>query len=307
MEDVSSLIALDWGTSNLRAYLLSESGQVLAERDDNRGIMNVPGQDFEAVLTSLTADWRNGKTETLPIIASGMITSKQGWIETGYLPCPVDAKQLANGLKHHPLKDGGCIYFVPGLSYDPATGWPDVMRGEEVQILGASSASANNLFVLPGTHSKWVQMSDGLIDRFRTFMTGELFSILKEHSILGRLMDSAADDPAGFEIGVRRAQSGGADELLASLFSARSLALFDRLPAAQIESYLSGLLIGTEISEGHGIFGLDQGEVIIVGSDKLVDLYQNAFAIFEIDAHRLDKPAAVVGLHRIAVAAGLIT
>jgi 2-dehydro-3-deoxygalactonokinase len=305
MNDAPGLIALDWGTSNLRAYLLSANGRILAERQDNRGILNVPDQKFEAVLRDITATWRRDNNN-LPIIAAGMITSKQGWIETGYLPCPVNARQLAGGLETHILSDGGSIHFVPGLSYDPKGGWPDVMRGEEVQILGASEAASSDLFILPGTHSKWAQLSHGEIRGFRTFMTGEVFAVMKAHSILGRLMTGEAFDASGFEAGVKCVQGGDGADLLSSLFSSRSLALFDRLATEQVESYLSGLLIATEISEGRGIFDLDQGDVIIVGSDKLVDLYQNALAIFAIEARQLEVPAAARGLHRIAIAASLI-
>jgi 2-dehydro-3-deoxygalactonokinase len=305
MNNNAGLIALDWGTSNLRAYLLSATGEILAERQDSRGILNIPDREFEAVLRDITANWCQAD-KNLPIIAAGMITSKQGWIETGYLPCPVDARQLAGGLVTHILSDGVQAHFVPGLSYDPNDSWPDVMRGEEVQILGASEAASDDLFILPGTHSKWAQLSSGVVESFRTFMTGEVFAVMKAHSILGRLITGEAFDPDGFDAGVKCVQSGGGAGILSCLFSGRSLALFDRLPGEQIESYLSGLLIAAEISEGRDIFDLDQGDVIIVGSDKLVDLYRDALALFEIETRQLEGPASVRGLHRIAVAAGMV-
>ncbi len=300
------LIALDWGTSNLRGYLIDESGQVLEQTDSNQGILNIHDQGFERVLQEFTATWRL-QHPSAPIICAGMITSKQGWVETDYITCPIDVTAIANALQCHELDTGGKVYFVAGLSYDPRGGWPDVMRGEEVQILGAATyAPSSQVLILPGTHSKWVHMSGTTINSFQTFMTGELYATLKQHSILGSLMRDSEFDPDAFSVGVRHMTDAVAPATLSALFSARSLALFGRLPPENIESYLSGLLIGGEIAEGRGLITPEKHEVVIIGGDKLSELYQNAFSIAGVSTRREESDVAAQGLFQIAQSAGLI-
>jgi 2-dehydro-3-deoxygalactonokinase len=185
------------------------------------------------------------------------------------------------------------------------------MRGEETQIVGSLDKDdpPRRVFVLPGTHSKWVVVENGRIARFATFMTGELFAVLRGHSILGRLMVGEAHAPDAFRRGVQFAGRAGGG-LLKRLFSARTLPLFDKLAAAAVASYLSGLLIGEEIVEaGHWIGSphIATGRPTIVGASSLAQRYAEALAILGIESRTGPDDAAVTGIRRILIAAGPLT
>jgi 2-dehydro-3-deoxygalactonokinase len=240
---VKGLVAVDWGTSSLRAARISGDGEVLEQRASERGILTVHAGGFPGVLHETCGDWLRDPS-TLCLV-SGMAGSRQGWREAAYVACPSGFEELAQGLTWiEPRR----IALVPGLSCESG-GVPDVLRGEEVQVFGAMDLlqQRDACFVLPGTHSKWVQLRGGRVESFATFMSGELYALQRQHSILARMMPASdgALDEAAFLRGVRQAQDSGS--LLRSAFSARSLALFDRLPAASLPSYLSGLVIGEEL------------------------------------------------------------
>jgi 2-dehydro-3-deoxygalactonokinase len=259
------LIAVDWGTSALRGALLDEAGRVLEEKSAPLGILNVPNNDFAGVFAAQFADWM--KTGSARCLISGMAGSRQGWVEAPYVACPAGPAELA---QHLHWIEPGRIAIVPGLS-DARGDVPDVMRGEEVQIFGAMRLAglADGLFVLPGTHSKWATVRGGQVTGFRTFMTGEVYGLFAQHSILARTLDAAAPlDEAAFRRGVARAGSG--EGLLHSAFGVRALGLFDRLSPAQSASYLSGLLIGEELEQQKLPQG---GEVIVIGASALVERY----------------------------------
>ena len=300
-----ALIALDWGTSSLRAYLLGPDGAVLDSRSAPQGIMQVPGGDFAAVFEAVTGEWRRRWPE-LRSIAAGMIGSAQGWVEAPYLPCPAGPEELAGGLVPVP---GGALLVVPGVArYGEA---PNVMRGEETQIAGAlaldPALGEGSLLVMPGTHSKWVSIEQGRIARFDTYMTGELFAVLRGHSILGRFArdlpkpaeDAAAD--AAFLRGVRAVREGG--HVAPLLFSARALVLTGGLRPELSLDYLSGLLIGEEL-----LCGLrDRTEgVVLIGDPALCRRYREALALLGVSEVREIGNAAIAGLWRIAVQAGLV-
>jgi len=196
------LIAIDWGTSSLRGARLSASGQVLELREFPRGILTVPPGQFEAVFNKLFGDWM--QTPGALCLISGMAGSRQGWQEAPYCPCPAGFAELG---QHLLWLQPGRIALVPGLSCvgtDPLN-TPDVMRGEEVQIFGALQMTGRDsaTLVLPGTHSKWVQVQGGRVTQFQTFMTGEVFALMSQHSILGKTMDlQGAFDEAVFLQGV---------------------------------------------------------------------------------------------------------
>ena len=193
MSNNPTLIALDWGTSNLRASLLGPGGAVLDRRSAAGGVMAVPEHRFEAALRSLCGDWIDAHRG--PLLASGMIGSRQGWVEAPYLPCPATRDAAAARLVAVPLAGGATLHIVPGLVCTGADGQADVMRGEETQILGAVPAdSPRTLVVLPGTHSKWASVERGVVRDFTTCMTGELHEALVRHTILGRLADGAVED-----------------------------------------------------------------------------------------------------------------
>ena len=199
------LLALDWGTSNLRACLLGDGGRVLDTRAAALGVMAVPAGGFADALRTLCGDWLAAHAQ-LPCIASGMIGSRQGWVEAPYLACPAGLADAAAQLVRVDVGDDDrhTLHIVPGLRCVGADGQADVMRGEETQLWGAGLA-AGSCCVLPGTHSKWAWVGEhARVLGFQTHMTGEVFAVLTQHSILGRLMDlAAAPEPAAFDDGVR--------------------------------------------------------------------------------------------------------
>lgn len=288
------LVAVDWGTSSLRAALLDDGGHVLEERSVPRGILTVPPGGFPAVFRDTCGDWMRS-SGALALIC-GMAGSRQGWVEAPYCPCPAGFADVASRLA---WIEPGRIAMVPGLSCE-AGGVPDVMRGEETQVFGALELMglASALLVHPGTHSKWVRIAGGRIESFSTFMTGEFYALLRQHSILGRTMPDGDGEPdvAAFERGIRYALHSGT--LLHAAFSARTLALFDRLPAAALPSYLSGLVIGEEL-RAQDLAGVSEA-VVVVGSEALTRRYELGLQILGMPTRCAGSQAAWRGLHAIA-------
>ena len=298
------LIGLDWGTSSMRAYLLARDGTCLDQASAALGILNIADRAFDAAYLRLCAKWQ-GEYGLLPVIASGMIGSRQGWLEAPYVPCPATPEQIAARLARLQASDGAHVFFVPGLSWRNAQGMPDVMRGEDTQLLGAIDNADAGLWVLPGTHSKWVRSANGGIGSFATYMTGELYALLCKHSILGRLMPAAAaDDPKAFQRGVVYGLSADA-ELPRKLFSARTLGLFGEVPAESLADYLSGMLLGAEIRDA--LSQSPQASAIgLIGEPALCDRYRIALEVAGVRAHATCADAAARGLWRIAAQAGLV-
>jgi 2-dehydro-3-deoxygalactonokinase len=310
MDQRTALIGVDWGTSSLRAYRLDLDGQVLGAKNAAKGILHVEGNAFAEVLDELIGPWRR---PGLPVVLSGMIGSRQGWFEVPYLDVPASLDDIAKGLIHHP--DDRSVHIVPGLAFDPPGAAPDVMRGEETQIIGAVDSIADDgagrhLLVMPGTHSKWVLIEEARIVWFATFMTGELFSVLKDHSILGRLMrdDSPDHDDKAFEQGLVAATTlpGG---LLQQLFSVRTLGLFERVPETAIASYLSGLLIGNEIASALGSLGdrRDPAAITVIGASTLAEHYMKAIGHAGHSCRVAGENAAARGHFLLAKAAHILT
>jgi 2-dehydro-3-deoxygalactonokinase len=303
----TALIGLDWGTSSLRAYRVDAGGGVIERKSARAGIMQIEGGDFEGALEREVGAWLDA-APGVPVLASGMIASRQGWVEAPYVACPAGVGELAGSMLTHVTARGRRIRFVPGLSFLAEDGVPDVIRGEETQILGEVGQDEDaRLLVLPGTHSKWAVAAGGRIEGFSTFMTGELFAVLKQHSILGRLMQDDRDDAAAFAQGLSYAGGAGSG-LLKRLFSARTLGLFDRLPASGIASYLSGLLIGTEIEEALAWTRGRRtvGEVTVIGALQLAERYRGALEAKGRPARRAADDIVARGLFRIAHAGGLL-
>jgi 2-dehydro-3-deoxygalactonokinase len=292
------LIAIDWGTSSLRGARLGTSGQVLESREFPRGILTVPPGQFEAVFDELFGDWM--QAEGALCLISGMAGSRQGWQEASYCPCPAGFAELS---QHLLWLQPDRMALVPGLSCTHADTLhtPDVMRGEEVQIFGALQLTGrdNATLVLPGTHSKWVQVHSGRVMQFQTFMTGEVFALMSQHSILGKTLDlNGAFDPAIFLQGVDQSQRAGS--VLHHLFAVRTLGLFDRLSAAQLPSYLSGLLIGEELRTQS--VPLAQGPVVLIGSDTLTRRYSLALQHLGMACQSHGAQATWAGLFALASA-----
>jgi len=286
------LIGIDWGTSSFRAYLMDARGEVLDRRETADGILAV--QDFDGTFERHCGAWADAHPGAA-IVLSGMIGSRQGWREAPYCPCPAGAEEIAAGLIPHITARGRRIAFVPGLSWRSPSGADDVMRGEETQILGVAG-SGRQVMVMPGSHSKWVEVFDGRIIRFATFLTGEFFAAMSKHTILGRLMAGDAHDPASFSAGI--AASGESGGLLHHLFRVRTAGLFARWPAEALSSLLSGLTIGHEIRGARDFFGADR--VLVVGGATLAARYAEALAGLGITAETAPSDAAARGLSRLA-------
>ena len=295
----TEFIALDWGTTSFRAYRVGSGGHVLDTIAAPEGILAVKDGKFEDALERLIGAW----DVTPPVMAAGMITSRQGWIELPYLPCPASAADLAGALHRHTTASGRGIAFATGLSYRAPDGMPDVMRSEEVQVFGSLDLGVSH-FVTPGTHSKWITTEGDRLLRYSTYVTGEVFAALKDHTILGRLMTPGPDDEEAFAKGVRAALDDPAG-FLHRIFSARSLGLFGEIAPEAISSYLSGQVIGTEVA--HAIRDNPRdAEYSVLASPGIGGRYVRAIEIAGLRVRYGDPQAIVKGLAIIARKAGII-
>ncbi len=343
-QDPTKLIALDWGTSSLRAYRLGAAGQVLESRSLPWGVMKLPevvaapnsGGDlnarFEFAFEEACGDWLRAAPHA-PVIAAGMVGSRQGWIEAPYLSLPIAVDRIGRTLSTVQTRRGQIVHIVPGLIENSAL--PNVMRGEETQVIGALSMLDGGqtpsradpqsepdrmiLIGLPGSHSKWVQVriqhraTQSRIEHFHTFMTGEVYAALCEHTILGRGMqtgDVNADHDAAFDRGVRVAQSpAGSAGVLSTIFSTRTLGLTGELDGADQREYLSGLLIGHEIAALQTLLAQQAQQperVLLVGDAALCVRYTRALRAYGLDQIEVAAQATERGLWQLAMAAGLL-
>jgi 2-dehydro-3-deoxygalactonokinase len=237
-----------------------------------------------------------------------MVGSRHGWREAAYVKCPAGPSEVAAQLTQVEA-DGRRVHLAAGLSYVDESGQPDVMRGEETEIFGVAEAGAR-LIVLPGSHSKWAKVDGDRVVAFKTFVTGELFAALRDHTIVGAFARAAPAKRPGeaFALGVRRGAAAGACEgkagLLGLMFGARSLPLMGALPDDDSGEYLSGLLIGAEIGEARRLF---PGETpYVAGAEALVERYLGAFQALDTSARAAPRRAAARGLFRIARDGGLL-
>ncbi|HTN96003.1 MAG TPA: 2-dehydro-3-deoxygalactonokinase, partial [Nordella sp.] len=229
------------------------------------------------------------------------------WAEVPYIAAPADLASLARNLHPVPFEGAARVAIVPGVScvHD---GVPDVMRGEECQVLAvlAERRLRDACLLLPGTHSKWVQVKDGKLASFRTYMTGELYNALTSAGTLAQLMEKGEPDAQAFRAGLSRARQAGAGALSHSLFGVRTLGLFNSLPRTGLSSYLSGLLIGSELQDA--LAWSEASSVIAVGSPKLLENYRIAAEVFGLTFEAHDNAALLPpALFMIARDAGLIT
>jgi len=290
------MIGVDWGTSSLRAWRFGPDGAARDMREAPRGIMTVPAGGFPALLSETIGDWL--AAGELRVLLCGMVGSRQGWIEAPYLSCPAGAAEIARATVPVPF-EGASVRLVPGLTARDAAGVPEVMRGEETKIIGLlpEIGPGEATVCLPGTHPKWIRLQGGRVAGFATAMTGEVFSALSQHTILGRMMDlKAPHAPAAFARGLARAKGRGG--LLHHLFGTRTLALMGELTEAEGASYLSGLLIGHEVAAA-----LEAGvapPIHLTGSAALEPRYAEALAAFGIPFRIHAPDAAARGLWHIA-------
>jgi len=262
-----ALLAADWGTTNFRLFLFGTDGKIIAKHTANIGLKNLGVLTFEqALLSVMKGDFDR---PNLPVLLSGMVGSRTGWAEAPYVACPASLEDITNGLVTAPSEKLN-VKIVPGLNA-PADheGLLNVMRGEETQLFGLSATLGDGVFVLPGTHSKWAKVESGIIDGFSSYMTGEMFQVADK-------------------------------SFLSLVFSVRTEGLFGHIAPESLSSYLSGLLIGSEIraeSIRHGI-----RPVGIVGDGTLSNLYKRALlhtGFTDVTIHDGDT-AAAAGLWAIA-------
>ena len=305
----AALVAGDWGTSHLRLFLCQDDGSVIATLD-GPGAADVHG-DFPEMLDALLRGWTR-EYGSLPVVLCGMVGSSLGWIQAPYLPCPARPEQIAQACVE--LRDG-LVHIVPGLSCRNRLNAPDVLRGEETQILGAlrlnpALSSGRHLLCLPGTHTKWVLVEDGCVREFLTAPTGELFEVLCEHSILvsderqRQDLPAATDGPA-FDHGLMQIQRFPAAGLLHRLFECRSRRLTGDLHSDEAMPLLSGMLIASDVQGAVRLFATSDARttVQLIGATRLTALYARALVSQDCDTNVIDDSLAslngLLQVHRL--------
>lgn len=283
-------IAVDWGTTNRRAWLIDPKGEVCAEMADQMGLLSVSSGGFELAV----ADIRK-KLGDYPMLLAGMVGSDKGWRKASYVNCPVDAQSLSGHILWvEPFKTG----IIPGVCQ--IDGRADVMRGEEVQAMGAidaASISPNAYICHPGTHAKWIRLRQGKIDSFQTMMTGEIFNLLKSSSILSAQMVSSPEADSAFQAGLDEIKAG--IPLLSALFAVRARYLLGQ-SADTGASFASGLLIGSDVTAG--LAHAHAAETIsIVGRDDLCRLYEIAIQQAGYDCQLIDGEVAFLAGIRLII------
>jgi len=288
------LIALDWGTTRARAFLISERGDVLERRSADQGIQSVPAGGFPAAFETIAGDLRRMAPEAAVVLA-GMVGSRNGWIEAAYVPCPASPAAIAAAGLKVALADGTPALILPGLSCDE--GAFDVMRGEETLIVGLGLA--DGIACLPGTHSKWALVEGGRITRFASFMTGEIWGLLRQNSILSRLAEEESEEGAHLGLAAGFAASRRPGGLLNTAFAARSEVLAGRLPGAAVGPYLSALLVGHEIAGALALFGRHD-TVHLVAEGAMAESYGAGLAAAGLKTLVTTPEAAfVAGIRRL--------
>lgn len=317
-----ALLGLDWGTSSLRAYLLASDATILDQRHSDQGVQYLPQagpSGFVQAFEALAGDWQQSFPH-LPLLACGMVGSSQGWREVPYSSCPADPEALGQGCLSLEARPGLKLRIIPGVIYNKEGECPDVMRGEETQVLGAleldpSLGKGLKVLVLPGTHSKWVWLEEGKIIKFATYMTGELFAVLRRHSILGKLIGASdmevapGEALAAFDLGLQQCRDSRVPGQLAKdLFSVRSLGLTGQLAPELAADYLSGLLIGHELSGALAELALAglPAPACLLGEDRLCQRYARALSLFDRPLCPILENTAPQGMVHLARTLGLI-
>lgn len=296
------LIGVDWGTTRLRAYLVGDDGSPVARRETDDGLTGVASGGFAAVLERAVGGWLADVPRGTPVLLSGMVGSRQGWVEAPYVGVPATLADLAREAVLVEAGALGDVAIVPGVVVGEDGGeWADVMRGEETEVFGAVAAleRTDAMLVLPGTHSKWVTVADGAITHFRTYMTGEVYAAIGSHTILARMLGRDKGDKRAFAYGLAAARElSEPGDLLTRLFTIRAEGLMGRLGDDAAASFLSGLLIGAEVASG----GAGVSEAIIVGAAQLAERYATAFDGAGITSTVAPRDCAARGLAMIAAA-----
>lgn len=258
-------IAIDWGSTNLRAWLY-QGDKCLESRQSEAGVTRLNGKSPEAVLAEVTQNWRDSAT---PVVMAGMVGSNVGWKVAPYLPVPAHFSAIGEQL----TSVGDNVWIIPGLCVSRDDNH-NVMRGEETQLLGARTLSPSSVYVMPGTHCKWVQADVQQIHDFRTVMTGELHHLLLQHSLVGTGLPEQQASSDAFAAGLDRGIHSPA--VLPQLFEVRASHVLGHLPREQVSEFLSGLLIGAEVASMCEQFAGSQSITLVAGA-SLTSRYQQAF------------------------------
>jgi 2-dehydro-3-deoxygalactonokinase len=306
------LIAVDWGTTSLRAWLMSDGGEIISARRRAKGLLSIAdlpaaerSAEYERIFIDLCDDWLR-EHPALPTIACGMVGSTEGWADAGYRTVPADLTFDTHALTEIRHAQGS-LHLVPGLrvaSHGDVPG--DLLRGEESQLVGAlelvQPGPLPQTFVLPGTHTKWVRVENGAVQSFTTVMTGEIFGLLLRHGLLARTAAGGGTDDHAFDRGLRATADRG---LLAELFGARALVLDRLLDPTSVSDYLSGVLIADEVRHQLPRYGTG-GDVIVCGAPDLCNRYARALQRAGTDPRIVTEDATARGLWTVAARSGLV-
>jgi 2-dehydro-3-deoxygalactonokinase len=292
------LIAIDWGTSRFRAYLVESSGAILKEVASDEGMAAVREGRFAAILLARCGPWLE-RYPDLPVLMSGMVGSRNGWKEAPYVPCPASLEGIRKAIQTIEINEGRFGGIVPGLIYRDE-GVADVIRGEETKILG--TGGEDGLIVMPGTHCKWAWIEEGKIARFQSYMTGELYGLLRQSSVL-RLLAHEPENSSGFGRGLDAARRRGG--LLHQAFAARTAVLDGQMTGEEVGPFLSGLLIAHEIA-GAGKDMREGSRLKLVAEGVLAQNYEKAFKSFGFEPQMVSpRECFVKGMLRLSsVSAG---
>jgi 2-dehydro-3-deoxygalactonokinase len=298
------LIAVDWGTSRLRAMLVDTEGRILAEAASDEGIGAMAG-GHESAFERLVAEWPK-----VPAIMAGMVGSRQGWREAAYVPCPASPRAIAEKLLRFETSGGRPVAIVPGLMIRSPKRDGDVIRGEETQIVGLIDRDPDfaGVAILPGTHSKWVAIAAGTVTDFQTYLSGEMFDLLAHHSFLRHSVAEAGGDLSeapDFTLAVRRVAEEGLP-FLGAIFSVRARQILGGVNPTDNRAYLSGLVIGGELAAAWEIGLLSSSHSLqVIGTPSLARAYGRALTILGYEAAMNDgQDLALRGLIHLAGASG---
>jgi 2-dehydro-3-deoxygalactonokinase len=292
-------IVADWGTSRFRAYIVAD-GAIVDRVASDEGVSALKAGEHEAVFRRRCGHWLAAEPDA-PVLLVGMVGSREGWVEAPYAGCPAGPGDIARALVPVDVGDGRCGRIVPGLTCEPLAGAVDVMRGEETLALG--TGVGDGLVCLPGTHPKWVEMRGGCVARFATYFTGELYALLRHHSMIGRPA-TEPEDPSGYALGLEAAERNGGVGgprvgLLHLIFGARAATVTKRLSPAALGPYISGLLTGDEINGAFSLFAKPDA-VTVVAAPGRAELFSRALARHGVRAEfKAPETALVDGLRRI--------
>ncbi|MGR3806959.1 2-dehydro-3-deoxygalactonokinase [Pasteurella testudinis] len=292
---MTNWIAVDWGTTNFRAFLMDKSGEVIDKITAAKGLLSVAEGEYPSVLHNLLLAWEKYQFTSLPIGMAGMVGSKHGWIETDYLPTPLSFESLPEYPLEVRLPWNSTAFIVPGVCCTNPFNFYDVMRGEETQLLGLLALTEKKALsvILPGTHSKHAVIKNGILQYFTTVMTGELFSLLRYNSILAKNLPIQINNNEAFLKGV---EIGYQSPFNIAIFSTRTKQLFNQISLDSVESYLSGIVIGNEVA-----LLPDSNHYYIIGEKNIAEKYQKALSYVNKQSSFLDGDSCFLAGMKIIV------